>query len=263
MPGTLFVVAEDTRRTAKLLAHYGIPTPLASLHAHNEIRTVPALIRKLEAGQSLALVSDAGTPGIADPGEHLVRAAHDRGIRVSPIPGPSAIAAALSASGFPADEFVFMGFVPRSGKERQVWFERLAAEPRTVVFFEVPHRIERTSTDLKTYLVKRQIIVHRELTKIHEESVVWPNMTSRSQGEFVIVAGARAPEESAEQAMGIQDETVRLAIQMFDCLTRDEVFSRDQALVLTATALGVDGRELKTRIKKYRILAIRQNKTAP
>src|SRR5262245_16760447 len=169
MPGTLFVVAtpignledlsfralrtlkevdliaaEDTRRTAKLLAHYEIRKPMVSLREHNERRETPRLIDRLRTGQSIALVSDAGTPGVSDPGQHLVRSAHDAGIKVSPIPGPSAVMAALSASGEPGDEFRFKGFVPRSGDLRKRWLADLQAEPGTVIFFEAPHRIART-----------------------------------------------------------------------------------------------------------------------
>src|SRR5690349_17707575 len=168
MPGTLFVVAtpignledltfralrtlrevdliaaEDTRRTAKLLAHYEIRKPMVSLHEHNEHREAPRLVERIAAGTSVALVSDAGTPGISDPGEQLVRLARERGLTVTPIPGPSAVMAALSVSGQPASEFVFMGFPPHSGKARSDWIGRLANESRTVVAFESPHRIHK------------------------------------------------------------------------------------------------------------------------
>src|SRR5688572_7989980 len=130
------IAAEDTRRTAKLLAHYAIRKPMVSLREHNERRETPKLLARLQAGSSVALVSDAGTPGVSDPGQHLVRSAREAGIAVSPIPGPSAVMAALSASGEPGDEFVFMGFIPRSGALRTRWLAALQAEPRTVVFFE-------------------------------------------------------------------------------------------------------------------------------
>jgi 16S rRNA (cytidine1402-2'-O)-methyltransferase len=255
------IVAEDTRRTAKLLAHYAVTTPVVSLHAHNEVRSIPGLIDTLRAGRSLALVSDAGTPAIADPGEHLVRAAHQHGIRVSPIPGPNAIAAALSASGLPADEFVFMGFVPRAGTERRSWLVRLQHEARTAVFFEVPHRIARTLEELGPLFVERPIFIHRELTKIHEELVKLPNNTLlRAQGEFVIVAGpARAARVSTDETP-IPTDTVDTAVRMLACLRHDPAFDKVSALVLTAKALGVDQRALAKASKKADILA-KQHKT--
>src|SRR6185436_10872083 len=124
------IAAEDTRRTAKLLSHHHIHCRMVSLHAHNERREAPKLIAKLVSGASIALVTDAGTPGISDPGEYMVRLAHEGGIKVTPIPGASAVATALSVSGLPASQFVFMGFPPRSGQERRHWLERLAADER-------------------------------------------------------------------------------------------------------------------------------------
>ena len=138
------VAAEDTRRTGLLLRHFGIATPTTSLHAHNERQKLPVLLRKLSDGIDIALVSDAGTPLVADPGQRLIEGAIAQGIRVVPIPGTSAVLAALAASGYPADEFVFAGFAPSRSKDRKSWLQRLAEEPRTVVFFETPHRIART-----------------------------------------------------------------------------------------------------------------------
>ncbi|HSF99640.1 MAG TPA: 16S rRNA (cytidine(1402)-2'-O)-methyltransferase, partial [Vicinamibacterales bacterium] len=163
------VAAEDTRRTAKLLARYEVRKPLVSLREHNEAREAPRLLGRLSEGTSIALVSDAGTPGISDPGARLVRAAREAGLPVVPIPGPSAITTALSVSGVSASEFVFLGFPPSSGPPRVNWLAKLATEDRTVVFFESPHRIERTIREILE--VKQPIYVHRELTKIHEDFV--------------------------------------------------------------------------------------------
>src|SRR5688572_924229 len=138
------IAAEDTRRTARLLQHYSISTPTTSLHQHNEGAREPALLARLQAGESIALVSDAGTPVISDPGRSLVSSAHGLGVRVEPIPGPSAVIAALSASGLPADEFTFLGFPPHRGKDRKAWLDRAAAELRTLIIYEAPHRIQRT-----------------------------------------------------------------------------------------------------------------------
>ncbi len=173
------IAAEDTRRTSKLLAHYEIRKPLVSVHEHNEHRETPRILERIGRGESVALVTDAGTPGIADPGARLVEAARRDNVRVVPIPGPSAVATALSISGFSADEFAFMGFPPRSGKDREDWLRRLTNDSRVVVFFEAPHRIERTLSDLRATVVKRPIIVCREITKIHEQLVILGNIGLR------------------------------------------------------------------------------------
>ena len=138
------IAAEDTRRTGLLLRHFGIATPTTSLHAHNETEKLPALLHKLSEGIDIALVSDAGTPLVADPGQRLIAGAIGHGIRVVPIPGTSAVLAALAASGYPADQFVFAGFAPARSKDRKKWLQRLSDESRTVVLFEAPHRISRT-----------------------------------------------------------------------------------------------------------------------
>ena len=189
------IAAEDTRRTARLLQHYSISTPTTSLHQHNEGQRGPALLARLEAGESVALVSDAGTPVVSDPGSSLVASAHAAGIRVEPIPGPSAALAALSASGLPSEEFTFVGFPPARGKARNSWFEALAGETRTTIIYEAPHRIRRTLTDLLSALGDRRVAVGRELTKVHEEVVVRPisqhlaNL-GEPRGEYTLIVSA-------------------------------------------------------------------------
>src|SRR5262249_9064937 len=143
-----------------------------SLREHNEAREATRLVKKLRDGQSIALISDAGTPGIADPGARLVRVARDSGVSVFPVPGPSAISAALSVSGIEETEFVFMGFPPSSGLAREKWFERAESEPRTIVFFEAPHRLKSTVEALGRYSVDRPISINREITKIYETLVI-------------------------------------------------------------------------------------------
>src|SRR5262245_60986951 len=165
------IAAEDTRRTAQLLARHGIPTPTTSLHEHNEVARSASLLARLERGEHVALVSDAGTPAVSDPGERLIRAAIDAGIRVEPIPGPSAVLAALAGSGLPSGSFTFLGFPPTKAKDRKVWFERLRAAAGTVVFFEAPHRIAETLRKLYQVAGDCQIAVGRELTKTHEEFI--------------------------------------------------------------------------------------------
>src|SRR5262245_3112384 len=151
------VAAEDTRRTFRLLQHYSISTPTTSLHEHNEAQKTPSLIRRLHDGESIALVSDAGTPGVSDPGTRLVAAAHAAGVRVEPVPGPSAAVAALSASGFGGDQFVFVGFPPARAQARRAWLTQLTAEPRPWVLYEAPHRIRDTLVDMLAILGDRQV----------------------------------------------------------------------------------------------------------
>jgi 16S rRNA (cytidine1402-2'-O)-methyltransferase len=217
MPGTLFVVAtpignledisaralrvlreaalvaaEDTRRTAQLLSRYAITTPTTSLHAHNERAKAPAIVARLLAGDAVALVSDAGTPTVSDPGRTLVNAAVDAGIKVEPIPGPNAAVAALAASGFPADYFTFAGFPPTRSKDRKEWFERLRESGGVVVFFEAPHRIQRTLRELCDAVGDRPAMLGRELTKVHEELVRGPisalvDRAVVARGEYTVV----------------------------------------------------------------------------
>lgn len=162
------IACEDTRHTALLCQRYEIATPRVSLHAHNEAKRVPELLERLAAGESIALVSDAGTPLVSDPGERLVAAALDAGFAVVPVPGPSAVLAALVASGFATRAFAFAGFLPRKGAERARTLEALAAFPGTLVFFEAPNRAAATLADLHRALGPRRAALARELTKRHE-----------------------------------------------------------------------------------------------
>lgn len=164
-----FIAAEDTRRTRQLLSHFGIAKPLVSLHEHNEEERSRQLIARLQAGESAALVTDAGMPGISDPGAVFVRGAREAGIEVVAVPGPAAVTTALAGSGAPADRFVFDGFLPRRGSARRERLHALAAEPRTIVLYEAPHRLLATLNDLAEVLPQRTVTVARELTKLHEE----------------------------------------------------------------------------------------------
>ena len=217
MPGTLFVVAtpignleditvralrvlrevaviaaEDTRRTAHLLARHAIATPTTSLHEHNEAGKAASLVARLQRGDSIALVSDAGTPTVSDPGGLLIRAAIDAGLRVEAVPGASAVLAALSASGLPTGSFSFLGFPPTRSKDRKLWFERVKAVRGTIVFFESPHRIQDTLHELQREVGDCQTVVGRELTKVHEELVRGPikdvvEHVGEGRGEFTVV----------------------------------------------------------------------------
>ena len=187
------VAAEDTRRTARLLQHYSISTPTTSLHEHNEREKTPKLIERLRAGESVALVSDAGTPVISDPGGTLIAAARAAGVPVESIPGPSAIIAALSSSGLDAREFTFVGFPPSRPNDRKRWLGPLLDEPRLVVFFEAPHRIIGTLTNIAEISGgDRVVCVARELTKAHEELVTRPisrllDHFKEPRGEFTVL----------------------------------------------------------------------------
>lgn len=245
------IAAEDTRRTSKLLAHYEIRKPLISVREHNEVREAPRIIARLSAGQSVALVTDAGTPGISDPGSRLVAAVRQAGLKVVPIPGPSAVAAALSVSGVTSDAFCFRGFPPRSGKDRERWFQDVAADPRTQVFFEAPHRIRRTLDEMGS-LVERQIFIHREISKINEELVVWPSVPPEL-GEFVVVL---APIEPLESEVELD---APLVFSRYQALTAGAGFDDSLAFEMLAKFFNVESGAIRKSVKKSKILAKRQS----
>jgi 16S rRNA (cytidine1402-2'-O)-methyltransferase len=187
------IAAEDTRHTARLLVRHAISTPSSSLLEHNEAGKSAALIARLGRGENIALVSDAGTPTISDPGGRLIRDTIAAGIRVEPIPGPSAVLAAIAVAGTPTDMFSFHGFPPIRGKDRNRWFDRLQEVGGTVVFFEAPHRIRRTLEALLEKVGDRHVVIARELTKLHEELVRGPISEvllslKVPRGEFTVVA---------------------------------------------------------------------------
>jgi len=165
------VACEDTRRTAKLLARCGLDLPMVSVHKFNERERLDEVLAVLARGDDVALVSDGGTPAISDPGALLVAAAHDAGVTVSPVPGPSAVVAILSASGLPADRFVFEGFLPARAGERRNRLRALATETRTFVVYEAPHRARASLSDIAEVLGSRTIVLGRELTKVYETVV--------------------------------------------------------------------------------------------
>ncbi len=275
MPGTLFVVAtpignledvtfravrvlrdagliaaEDTRRTATLLARHDIRTPTTSLHEHNERQKIPVLLETLSAGVHVAIVTDAGTPGISDPGFRLVRAAVELGVRVEVVPGPSAVVAALVASGLPTDSFTFLGFPPARGIERRRWLTSLVNEPRTCVFFEAPHRIRATLEALKAELGDRQIAVARELTKLHEEVIrgTISNVLGHlpnPRGEFTVVV-APAPDR-VEPTARVEDADVLAA---FSQEVERERVSRRHAIGSVARKFGLSTKSVYDAVER-------------
>ena len=205
------VAAEDTRHSLRLLNHYGISKQIVSYWGEREKVRAEETISLLKAGKDVALISDAGTPGIADPGSVLIRRAWEEGIKAEAIPGPSAVIAALSVSGFRAEEFVFSGFLPAKRPRRRKMLEDLSLEKRTIVFYEAPHRILESFNDIAEIFGKRNAFLVREMTKMHEEMLKGDavNIRDRLQetvlaGEYVIVIEGRREEEnlSEEEALG-------------------------------------------------------------
>ncbi len=241
------IACEDTRRTAKLLNHLGIKKPLISCFEHNELARIDELLARIERGDNVALVSDAGTPTISDPGFALVRAAHVRGIRVSPIPGPSALIAALSVSGLPTDEFLFAGFLPRTTSARRTRLRDLKPQTATLVFYESPHRVLESLADMAVVLGDREAFLCREVTKIHEElrrgslSEIASDLAARPEvlGEIVlVVAGAAAVAEVS----GSMEE----ALERFDTEVAMGATPR-QAAKEAAQTTGLNAREIYAR----------------
>jgi 16S rRNA (cytidine1402-2'-O)-methyltransferase len=209
------IAAEDTRRTRKLLSHYQIKSHVVSYHAHNQAARGPELIEKLQQGQNLALVSDAGTPGFSDPGALLVAQAWDAGLKVEAVPGPAAGVAVLSMSGFPGD-ITFLGFPPRKAGKRREFFEALAREPRVLIFYESPQRLGGTLAEMADHFADRQVLVVRELTKVFEEAWRGPiaevaaQLASREiKGECTLVLSC--PEKPRAQEVDLAEKLLAAA----------------------------------------------------
>ncbi len=246
------IAAEDTRRTAKLLAHTGIQTPMISVHAHNEAARLPGLLDRLRDGGTVALVTDAGTPLLSDPGDQLVRSALDEGIPVEPVPGASAVLAALTMSGIPASQFTFLGFPPVKQGPRRRWCEEAAAFQHPVVFFEAPHRIGQTLALLADVAGRsRQVAVCREITKKHEElirgsleEVIAHPSVRQPVGEFTCILQPRPLEEASTPG----DEAAMLA--EFDRMTEDVSVERRAAMSAVARRLHVRTRDVFAALER-------------
>jgi 16S rRNA (cytidine1402-2'-O)-methyltransferase len=244
------IAAEDTRRTARLLAHHGIATPTQSFHAHNANARVPQLVERLRSGQRVALVTDAGTPGISDPGAELVRASAEAGIAIDPVPGVSAPLAAAIASGFPLIPLTIFGFPPIKSKDRTAWFSAISEVSHAVTFFEAPHRIRRTMVEAGQYLGKRQIMVARELTKVHQEFLRGTaedlaGMFDSPRGEFTIVIG---PSEEAHQTIyPVSSDSI---INEFWQLTDSGVVTRREAVSSLAKKHRLSARDVYRMVEE-------------
>ncbi|MHB1371755.1 MAG: 16S rRNA (cytidine(1402)-2'-O)-methyltransferase [Pseudomonadaceae bacterium] len=232
------IAAEDTRHSARLMSHFGIATPLAACHEHNERDEGGRFLERLQAGDDIALISDAGTPLISDPGYHLVRQARAAGIRVVPVPGACALIAALSAAGLPSDRFIFEGFLPAKTAGRRARLELLREEPRTLIFYEAPHRILECVEDLEAIFgADRSAVLCRELTKAFEtlkglplgQLRTWIASDSNQQrGECVLlVAGWQAPED--DQAISAE------VLRVLDLLLGELPLKRAAALAAEIT----------------------------
>jgi 16S rRNA (cytidine1402-2'-O)-methyltransferase len=251
------VAAEDTRRTGNLLRHYAIGTRLISLHRHNEGLRLPDLLARLGAGASIAVVTDAGTPGISDPGAQLVAAARAGGFRVEPIPGPSAVAAALSVSGLSAERFAFLGFPPTRSKDRQQFFERVVGLPDfAVVFFEAPHRVTRTLEELGGLLVNRPITIGRELTKAHEELIHGTPAEAAARlesprGELTIVVSPVT--EAGRGGDSVKSEVSDTHIgSVFGEITKNNTSTRREAIREAARQTGLSVKEVYLALERLK-----------
>ena len=207
------IAAEDTRHSRILLDHYGVAAPVTSYHEHNKYEKAEVLVGKLKEGLDIALITDAGTPAISDPGEVLVGICRQEGIKVTSLPGPSAVITAISLSGLPSRSFAFEGFLPADNTERKSVLERLRGEQRTIVLYEAPHRLKKTLELLLDTLGDRRICVCRELTKIHEETplmllseAVAAFAEQPPRGEFVLVVEGADPEKTAEESRSLWQE---------------------------------------------------------
>ena len=243
------IACEDTRHTARLLRHYGIERPTISYHEHNEAARAEELVARLEQGLNVAQVSDAGMPGISDPGYRVIRLAIERGVPVVPVPGPSALIAALAGSGLPTDSFQFLGFLPAKSGQRRTLLDSCGNAPSTIVVYEAPHRIVETMQDIVEMLgAERPVVLARELTKVHEEFVrgtaaeVLARVRERElKGEITLLIG-----KGAEQAQLVKHDLVSRVEEIMLAQHLDE----NAALKIVAKERGVSKSEAYRELQR-------------
>lgn len=242
------IAAEDTRNSIKLLNHFEIKTPMTSYHEYNKIEKAYQLVAKLKEGQNIALITDAGTPGISDPGEDIVRICYEEGVPVTSLPGPAACITALTMSGRQTRRFAFEAFLPKDKKERAAVLEELKDETRTIIVYEAPHHLVKTVTELKEVLGDRELTVCRELTKKHEEKMQTTFSAllgyceeNEPRGEYVLVICGRSREEMKRkeqqswESMSVEDHMAHYEAQGID---------RKEAMKLVAKDRGVSKRDI-------------------
>jgi len=232
------IAAEDTRHTGRLLQHFQVRTPQISYHEHNSHSRIPEILEHLQYGKAIALVSDAGMPGISDPGYELIKACIEEGITVVPIPGASAVITALSAAGLPTDRFIFDGFLPAKSQQRKQYLESLQGESRTLVFYESPHRLRDTLADLGEVLGSdRQLVIARELTKLYEE--FWrgtigdaiADYTQREpQGEYTLLVAGNPPSQLQLTETQLKTELLQMMHQGISRSQASRQLAKDTSL---------------------------------
>lgn len=242
------IAAEDTRNSIKLLNHFDIKTPMTSYHEFNKIEKAHQLVEKLQEGMNIALITDAGTPGISDPGEELVRIAYEAGIEVTSLPGAAACVTALTLSGLSTRRFAFEAFLPKDKKERKRILEELKKETRTIILYEAPHHLVKTLEELKMNLGNRPITLCRELTKKYEEvhrttieEVLEYYKDREPRGEYVLVLGGKTKEEVEEER---KKEWETLSIEEHMQLYEEKGVSHKEAMKLVAKDRGVSKRDI-------------------
>ena len=242
------IAAEDTRNSIKLLNHFEIKTPMTSYHEYNKIEKAYQLVDKLREGKNIALITDAGTPGISDPGEELVRICHEEGIEVTSLPGPAACITALTMSGLPTRRFAFEAFLPREKKERAAVLEQLRDETRTMIFYEAPHHLGKTLEELYETLGNREMAICRELTKRYEE--VMPTSMEEAlayykenepRGEYVLVVEGKSFEELQKEK---QQSWESLSLTEHMAVYEEQGIDRKEAMKLVAKDRGISKREV-------------------
>ena len=242
------IAAEDTRNSIKLLNHFDIKTPMTSYHEYNKIDKAYVLISKMQEGQNIALITDAGTPGISDPGEELAAMCYEAGIEVTSLPGPAACITALTLSGLPTRRFAFEAFLPADKKERKTILEELKDETRTIILYEAPHRLVRTLEELKEALGNRRMTLCRELTKKHEtafhstiEDLIFYYQTEKPLGECVLVIEGRSRKEIEEEQKASWE---KISIEEHMEIYENKGHSRKEAMKLVANDRGITRRDV-------------------